>query len=47
MLFGISINKLEKGINTEVIEFTDNTKLLSVEKMRLVQNAAGEGHETE
>jgi len=44
--FGVSIDKLEKGVNTGVIDFTDNTKLFSVEKMRLVQRAAG-GHETE
>lgn len=47
LLFGISTNNLEKEVNSEVIEFTDNTKLFSVGKMRLVQRTAGEGCETE
>lgn len=47
VLFGKSINKLEKGVSTEVTEFNDNTELFSVENIRLVQRAAGEGHETE
>lgn len=46
VLFGISINNLEKDANSEVIEFTDNTQLFSIEKMRLVRRAVGEGRET-
>lgn len=40
LLFGISTNNLEKEVNSEVIVFTDNTKLISVGKMRLVQRTA-------
>lgn len=47
VLFGISINKLEKRASTEVIEFPGNTELFSVEKVRLVQRDAGEGQATE
>ena len=46
VLFGISINNLEKEVNSEVIEFTDNTKSFSIEKIRLVRRAVGEGRET-
>lgn len=39
VLFGISRNNLEKDINSEATEFTDDPKLFSIGKVRLVQRA--------
>lgn len=47
VLFGVSINKLEKRASSEVIDFPGNTELFSVEKMRLVQRDMGKGQATE